>query len=95
MTARPLFMGYARPSMVTVPTSAPSARISARSGPRRTWMSRMYSRGTGSSHTVCQIPEQGVYHMPPRRALCLPRGHLGDRSFTARTARVFSPGRRA
>jgi hypothetical protein len=28
----------------------------------------------GSSHTVCQIPEYGVYQIPPRLRRCLPTG---------------------
>ena len=28
--------------------------------------------GTLSAHTVCQIPETGVYHIPPRCMVCLP-----------------------
>jgi len=30
--------------------------------------------GTGSSHTVCQIPEAGVYQIPFGSRTCLPRG---------------------
>ena len=29
--------------------------------------------GTASIHTVCQIPDWGVYQMPPRSSRCLPR----------------------
>ena len=32
-----------------------------------------YSRGTGSSHTVCQMPDWAVYQMVPRSSRCLPR----------------------
>ena len=28
----------------------------------------------GSSHTVCQMPDAGVYMMPPRLSRCLPTG---------------------
>ena len=34
------------------------------------------SAGTGSSHTVCQMPVTGVYQMPPGLLTCLPRGWL-------------------
>ena len=38
----------------------------------------MLAAGTGSSHTVCQMPEQGVYIMPPgcfmALTVCLPFG---------------------
>src|SRR5438874_1759425 len=30
--------------------------------------------GTGSIHTVCQMPVTGVYQMPPGLLTCLPRG---------------------
>ena len=34
----------------------------------------MYVFGTGSSHTVCQMPVVGVYQMPCGLRICLPRG---------------------
>ena len=42
-----------------------------------------------------QMPEQGVYHMPPRFLLCLPRGKRGERSFVTATVRTFSPSHSA
>jgi len=33
-----------------------------------------FSRGTGSSHTVCQMPVTAEYMMPPGRRVCFPRG---------------------
>ena len=33
---------------------------------------RMYFSGTDSIQTVCQMPDTGVYHMPPRSVRCLP-----------------------
>ena len=35
----------------------------------------IYRSGTLSSHTVCQIPEKGVYHIPPFFCFCLPHGN--------------------
>ena len=32
----------------------------------------MYSSGTCSIHTVCHIPDTGVYQMPPGLRTCLP-----------------------
>ncbi|WP_460495140.1 hypothetical protein [Dactylosporangium cerinum] len=32
--------------------------------------------GVGSIHTVCQIPDDGVYMMPPGLRTCLPRAML-------------------
>src|SRR5690242_1406879 len=53
-------------SRVLIPLpSAPAARSSF----------VMYSAGVDSSHTVCHIPVQGVYHiMPSRVSVCLPMG---------------------
>src|SRR6185295_13117776 len=34
----------------------------------------MWAAGTGSSQTVCQMPETAVYQMPLGLSTCLPRG---------------------
>ncbi len=34
----------------------------------------MWSSATGSSQTVCQMPEDGVYQMPLGSRRCLPAG---------------------
>ena len=39
---------------------------------KRTLFAGDYFWGTDSIHTVCQMPETGVYHMPPRSSRCLP-----------------------
>jgi hypothetical protein len=53
-----------RGSTVRVP--APASGVSLRVS---TW-----SAATGSSHTVCQMPEDGVYQMPLGSRRCLPSG---------------------
>ena len=51
-----------------------------------------YSRGTGSSQTVCQMPDWAVYQILPRSRRCLPRActPVSERSRT-RTSSTFSP----
>jgi len=49
----------------------------------------MWASGTGSSHTVCQMPVVGVYQMPPGRLTCLPRG-CSPRSVGSQTATTIS-----
>ena len=55
-----------------------------------TWLS-----GTHSHQTVCQMPLCGVYQMPPRFELCLPReSWLASKSSLTCTMSSLSPGRR-
>ena len=58
--------------------SGPAARTRTVTAPAstsgRTSSDAMYLRGTGSSHTVCQMPVTAVYQMLCGLATCLPRG---------------------
>ena len=52
----------------------------------------MYESGTGSSHTVCQIPLEGVYQIPSGRRTCLPRGWVpASLGSTTRTTTSCGP----
>ena len=75
----------------TVPSVGPSTEISTPSSEHTACTARIYDRHTLSSHTVCQIPEIGVYHIPPRRSRCFPYGYTPSLSASrTQTSNRFS-----
>src|SRR5438876_226086 len=51
----------------------------------------MYVGGTGSSHTVCQIPEHGVYQIPSGLVVCFPRACVSAVTSVTSTTTSCSP----
>ena len=70
------------------------SRFASSSGVNRSSASRR-ALGTGSSHTVCQMPDTGVYQMPFGSRICLPRGcSPADDGSHADSTSSFAPSRR-
>ncbi len=80
-------------------SAAPSGVITMRTVPSVCGVilsAAMESSGTCSSQTVCQMPETGVYQMPPGSVTCLPWScQAVSVASVAFTTRVLSPGLRA
>ena len=69
VTVRPFPRGMS--TVYSTPPQSVSRVTPARSGVMRRDATAPRS-GTASSHTACQMPDTGVYHMPWGRLCCLP-----------------------